>query len=94
MTDEFAILLEKNPNVFFGFLLKHLLFLFLLFSNPLISVQSLLITDSVHSNFQKHVFTYSQPHTELITGTLKNLKGVLYCGIKSKFKDKLIGAGL
>lgn len=60
----------------------------------ILSKQGLLIADTVYSDFQKHAFTYSQPHTELITGTLKNLKGVLYCGIKSKFKDKLIGASL
>lgn len=91
---EFVVLFEKNLNVFLSFCWDIYCYYFY-FLIPLIqSKQGLLITDTVYSNFQKHAFTYSQPHTELITGTLKNLKGVLYCGIKSKFKDKLIGAGL
>lgn len=69
-------------------------FFLLLFSNPLNSAQSLLITDTDHNGSQKHAFTYLQPHTELMTGTLKTLKGVLYCRIKNEFKYKLIEAGL
>ena len=41
---------------------------------------------------QKLTFTYSQPHTELITGTLKTLKRVLHCDAGSEFKKKLIEA--
>lgn len=91
---EFSVLLEKNLNVFLSFCWGIYCYYFYFLIHLIQSKQDLLITDTVHSNCQKHAFTYSQPHIELITGTLKNLKGVLYCGIKSKFKDKLIGAGL
>lgn len=90
---EFVFLFYKNLNVLWISVETFMIFIFI-FSNPLNSAQSLLITDTDHNNSQKHAFTYLQGHTELITGTLKNLKGVLYCSIKNEFKDKLMNAGL